>query len=58
MKRPLHFQITGHRRGHCPRTLDVIAFTEQQAIRTALELLPGYLITTPTRAPMWEDGPA
>jgi hypothetical protein len=35
----------------------VIAFTEQQAICTALELLPGYLITTPTRAPMWE-GPA
>lgn len=57
MSRPLHFRVTGHRAGQCPRTLDVIAFTEQQAICTALELLPGYLITTPTRAPMWE-GPA
>lgn len=56
MSRPLHFRVTGHRRGHCPRQLDVIAFSEQQAILTALELLPGYLITTPTRAPMWEGG--
>ena len=53
----LHFRVTGHRRGQCPRTLDVIALSEQQAILTALELLPGYLIATPTRAPMWE-GPA
>lgn len=55
MTRPLHFRVTGHRRGQCPRHLDLIAFTEQQAISTALELLPGYLISTPTRAPMWED---
>lgn len=57
MSRPLHYRVTGHRRGQCPRTIDVIAFDEQHAIRTALELLPGYLITTPARAPMWE-GPA
>lgn len=52
----LHFRVTGHRRGQAPRTIDLIAASEQQAIRTALELLPGYLITTPTRAPMWEGG--
>lgn len=57
MSKPMHFRVTGHRRGQCPRTLDVIALSEQQAILTALELLPGYLIATPTRAPMWE-GPA
>lgn len=50
----LHFRVTGHRRGQKPRTIDLIAASEQHAIRTALELLPGYLITTPTRAPMWE----
>lgn len=53
-----HFHVTAHRRGECTRHLDLIAFSEQQAILTALELLPGYLITTPTRAPMWQDGPA
>jgi hypothetical protein len=53
-----HFRVTAHRRGECPRHLDLIAFTQQQAITTALELLPGYLISTPTAAPMWQDGPA
>ena len=56
MNTPLHYRVTAHRRGHCPKHLDLIAYSEQHAIRTALELLPGYLITTPTRAPMWEAG--
>lgn len=55
MSRPLHYRVIAHRAGESPRHLDLIALDEQQAIRTALELLPGYLITTPTRAPMWED---
>jgi hypothetical protein len=55
VKRPVHFSVTGHRQGQCPRHLDLIAFTEQHAITTAIELLPGYIISTPTRAPMWED---
>ena len=55
MTRPLYFRVTGHRRGQSPRHLDLIAFTEQQAISTALELLPGYLISTITPTPMWED---
>lgn len=49
------FRITAHRKGECPRYLDLIARTPADAIRTAQELLPGYLISLPSRTPMWEE---
>lgn len=55
-RRPLHFSVTAHRRGECPRYLDLIAFTPADAIRTAQELFPGYLLTLPAIAPMWREG--
>ena len=57
MKRPKHFQVTGHRRGERAQHLDLIAFDPKHAITSAAELLPGYLITTPAEKPMWQDGP-
>lgn len=56
MSRALAYRVAAHRRGECPRYLDLIACNPAAAIRTAQELLPGYLITMPTRSPMWEEG--
>jgi hypothetical protein len=55
MTRTLAYRIAAHRRGQCIRYLDLIAISSAAAIRTAQELLPGYLITLSTRAPMWEE---
>ena len=55
MTRTLAYRIVAHRRGQCIRYLDLIAISSAAAIRTAQELLPGYLITLSTRAPMWEE---
>lgn len=58
MKRPKYFQVAAYRKGESARHFDLIAFDQKHAITSATELLPGYLITTPTETPMWQDGPA
>ena len=52
------FTVIGRRQGGPPVRIGVIAYTLTEAIVTARELFPTYLVTNASLAPEWEDAPA
>ena len=52
-----HYTLTAYQRGHRPRTLQVVAFSSTAAVRSAMELMPGWLISSPNLTPEWSDDP-
>ena len=55
---PQPFTVIGRRPGGPPVRIGVIAHNLAEAITTARELFPTYLVTTASLSPEWEDAPA
>ena len=49
------YTITAYQHGQQPRTLQLVAVSPAAAIRAAMELMPGWLISSPTLTPEWTD---
>jgi len=47
--------ITAYQHGKQPRTLQLVAVSPAAAMLTAMELMPGWLISSPTLTPEWTD---
>lgn len=54
----LPYTVTARRQGHDPIRIGIIARGPADAITTAQELLPEYLISTALLHPDWDDTPA
>lgn len=52
------FTVIGRRKDGPPVRIGVIAYSIADAITTARELFPTYLIATASLKPEWEDAPA
>jgi len=49
------YTITAYQHGKQPRTLQLVAASPAAAMLTAMELMPGWLIRSPTLTPQWTD---
>jgi hypothetical protein len=49
------YTITAYQHGKQPRTLQLVAVSPAAAMLTAMELMPGWLISSPTLTPEWTD---
>lgn len=59
MTRPLFpFTVTALRQDKPPIRIGVLAHSQADAIVTARELFPTYLVASASIAPEWEDAPA
>jgi hypothetical protein len=49
------YTVTAYQRGQQARTLQLVAVSPTIAVRTAMELMPGWLISSPVHTPEWND---
>ena len=49
------YTVTAYQRGKETRTLQLVAVSPTIAVRTAMELMPGWLISSPRSTPEWSD---
>ena len=52
-----HYTLTAYQRGQQPRTLQIVALSPTAAVRSAMELMPGWLISSPNLTPEWSNDP-
>lgn len=52
-----HYTLTAYRKDQQPRTLQIVALSPTAAVRSAMELMPGWLISSPNLTPEWTDDP-
>jgi hypothetical protein len=50
-----HYTLTAYQHGKQPRTLRLVAISPAVAMLTAMELMPGWLISSPTLTPERTD---
>lgn len=51
------YTLTAYHKDHQPRTLQIVALSPTAAVRSAMELMPGWLISSPNLTPEWTDDP-